>query len=102
MSALDIEARAICAARAAWWDQLRAFNANPNKTGADAAASIAADDAINARVERLRRAHFPRAARLIVSYGEVLTASKTGRSIRRVWGDPMSTERRTTDHDSVT
>jgi hypothetical protein len=87
MTELDVEARAICAARAAWWDQLRAFNADENKTGAMADVLFRASDDIDQRVEALRRKFFPRAHRLIVQAGEAITVSRTGRSTRRVWVD---------------
>lgn len=84
----DAAARAICADREAWYVSLRELNTAMEKgqaTGAMADALIAREADITARVEQLRRAHFPRAHRLVISMGSAITVSRTGRSTRRVW-----------------
>lgn len=84
----DTEARAICEAKAQWWDDLRAFNRAEHKTGVMADKLMTRSTELDQRVEQLRRKHFPRAYRLIVSDGEAITVSKTGRSTKRVWTTP--------------
>lgn len=84
----DAAARAICASREEWWERLRAFNraaeqGRATRAMADAISSLDAD--ITARVEQLRRAHFPRVHRLIVGGDSAITVSATGRSTRTVW-----------------
>lgn len=88
--AVPAEARelvdAILAKEEAFWDDVRAFNRDEGaRTGMTIGRAIATTDEHIALTEQLRRKYFPRAHRIVVSNEGVITVSRTGRSIRRVW-----------------
>ena len=83
----DTEARAICSERDAWWSDLRELNAGQRATGADFDALMQRSNALDARVEALRKRFYPRAHRLVISDGAATMVSRTARSTRRVWSD---------------
>lgn len=49
--------------------------------------SLAAHERHRIACENFRRHYFPRAHRVVAVFGEVLTVSETGRSVRLVWSD---------------
>lgn len=62
----------------------RAFANHPQPTGAMADAILAKSDELDAACEKFRRRYYPRRHRVFVGLSAVMTASRTGRSIRRV------------------